>query len=111
VGDGVVSRLASDLRAAFPEMRGFSAANLWRMHQFYSVHTAADFLAQAARELGPAPNAESPQPKVLRSSRAEVADARRAAEPKTVAARDGLLHWRPKGTVPADFLAQAVRDC
>jgi carbonic anhydrase len=26
-------------------------------------------------------------------------DARRAAEPKTVAARDGLRHWRPKAMV------------
>jgi hypothetical protein len=45
------------------------------------------------------PDAESPQPRVLRSHRAEVADARRAAEPKTVAARDGLRHWRPKALV------------
>lgn len=59
-GDAVVSRLASDLRSAFPDMRGFSAANLWRMRQFYSVHSAAEFLAQAAREFAPAPKGVAP---------------------------------------------------
>ena len=50
-GDSVVERLASDLRAEFPDMRGFSAANLWRMKQFYLSHTSLEFLAQVAREL------------------------------------------------------------
>jgi len=50
-GDAVVEHLAADLRTAFPNMRGFSAANLWRMKQFYLVHTAPEFLAQAVREL------------------------------------------------------------
>lgn len=30
-GNAVVKRLAADLRAAFPEMSGFSSANLWAM--------------------------------------------------------------------------------
>ncbi|HZN41149.1 MAG TPA: hypothetical protein VFD82_20245 [Planctomycetota bacterium] len=43
------------------------------------------------------PNAESPQPKVpVRSTRVEVADARRAAESRIIAARDDSWHWRPK---------------
>lgn len=50
-GDAVVERLAADLRAEFPHMRGFSVANLWRMKQFYLVHTSPEFLAQAVREL------------------------------------------------------------
>lgn len=50
-GDAVVARLSADLLAAFPDMRGFSAANLWRMKQFYLAHTSAEFLAQAAREI------------------------------------------------------------
>ena len=32
-------------------MRGFSVVNLWRMKQFYLVHTSPEFLAQVAREL------------------------------------------------------------
>ena len=56
-GDAVVARLSADLLAAFPDMRGFSAANLWRMKQFHLAHTSPEFLAQVARELRPAPKA------------------------------------------------------
>lgn len=56
-GDAVVARLSADLLAAFPDMRGFSAANLWRMKQFHLAHTSPEFLAQAAREFRPAPKA------------------------------------------------------
>jgi predicted nuclease of restriction endonuclease-like (RecB) superfamily len=50
-GDAVVEQLARDLTRAFPDVRGFSAQNLWRMQQFYLTHTAPDFLSQAVREL------------------------------------------------------------
>ena len=50
-GDAVVERLAKDLQWAFPAMSGFSARNVWRMKQFYLVHTSSEFLAQAARDL------------------------------------------------------------
>ncbi len=52
-GDAVVERLAADLRTEFPEMRGFSVANLWRMKQFYLIHTSTEFLAQAMQEIAP----------------------------------------------------------
>jgi len=54
-GDAVVERLAADLRAEFPDMQGFSAANIWRIRQFYEALTAAPFLAQAVREIGRSP--------------------------------------------------------
>jgi predicted nuclease of restriction endonuclease-like (RecB) superfamily len=50
-GDAVVERFATDLRAEFPDMHGFSRANVWRMRQFYETCTSPDFLAQLAREL------------------------------------------------------------
>jgi len=50
-GDAVVERLSADLRAEFPDMRGFSVGNIWRMRQFYQLHMQPEFLAQAAREL------------------------------------------------------------
>lgn len=56
-GDAVVERLAADLRVDFPDMRGFSAGNIWRMRQFYQVHAAPEFLAQVVREIGPIPKA------------------------------------------------------
>ena len=52
-GDGVVERLASDLKRAFPGTTGFSAANLWRMRQLNEAYTAPDFLAQLVREMAP----------------------------------------------------------
>jgi predicted nuclease of restriction endonuclease-like (RecB) superfamily len=50
-GDSVVERLADDLRAAFPDMRGFSVVNLWRMKQLFLEHTSPEFLSQAVKEL------------------------------------------------------------
>jgi len=50
-GDAVVERLAADPRREFPAMRGFSAANVWRMRQMYQAYSDQGFLAQAVREL------------------------------------------------------------
>ena len=50
-GDAVVEMLGRDLRTAFPDMNGFSVANLWRMKQLYLVHTSPEFLSQAVREM------------------------------------------------------------
>lgn len=50
-GDSVVERLARDLRAAYPDMRGFSANNLWLVRQFYLEYSGAAFLEQLAQEL------------------------------------------------------------
>jgi predicted nuclease of restriction endonuclease-like (RecB) superfamily len=49
-GESVVERLAADLRAEFPDMRGFSPFNVWRMRQVYLEYTSPGFLAQAAPE-------------------------------------------------------------
>lgn len=54
-GNSVVERLARDLQDEFPDMRGFSIANIWRMRQLYEACANASFLAQAARELAPTP--------------------------------------------------------
>lgn len=51
-GSGVVDNLARDLQAAFPGIRGFSAANLWRMRLFYKTYCSDEKLAQAVREIG-----------------------------------------------------------
>jgi hypothetical protein len=37
-GRAVVENLAKDLRAEFPGVSGFSAANLWRIKQFYEAY-------------------------------------------------------------------------
>lgn len=34
-GDAVVEQLSADLRAAFPDLKGLSLPNIWKMRQFY----------------------------------------------------------------------------
>jgi predicted nuclease of restriction endonuclease-like (RecB) superfamily len=50
-GDSVVERLAADLCAAFPNQKGFSAANIWRMRQFFSEYSDPEFLPQLVAEM------------------------------------------------------------
>lgn len=50
-GESVVERLSADLRAEFPDMRGLSPGNMWRMRPFFEVHSDPEFLAQVAREI------------------------------------------------------------
>ena len=49
-GDAIVERVAKDLRAEFPDMRGFSANNLWIVRQFYSEYSSEEFLEQLVQE-------------------------------------------------------------
>ena len=50
-GAGIVERLARDLQMEFPDMRGLSAQNLWRMKQIYEVYRDYPILSPLAREL------------------------------------------------------------
>ncbi len=50
-GESVVEAVASDLRKAFPGMRGFSANNVWLMRQFYAEYSDARFLEQVVQEM------------------------------------------------------------
>lgn len=50
-GAGVVEQLSLDLQAAFPESKGFSATNLWRMKQWYQFYSSqAKILPQLVEE-------------------------------------------------------------
>ena len=51
-GKSVVEQLAKDLRREFPEHKGFSASNLWRMKLFYENYAEKEKLAQLVREIG-----------------------------------------------------------
>jgi len=50
-GKGVVAELASWLAAETPDLKGFSASNLWRMKQFYETYSPLPKLATLLREL------------------------------------------------------------
>ena len=43
-GKSVVEKLAGDLQAKFPGVRGFSAPNLWLIRQFYAEYQDKEFL-------------------------------------------------------------------
>ena len=50
-GSKVIERLARDLRAAFPEMKGFSSRNLKYMRAFAEAWPEAEFVQQTAAQL------------------------------------------------------------
>lgn len=50
-GRSVVENLARDLQAEFPGISGFSAANLWRIRQFYEAYAEDQKLAPLVREI------------------------------------------------------------
>ena len=51
-GRATIERLSADLRQAFPDAKGFSPRNLWRMRAFYSAWARQDeVLPQAVAEL------------------------------------------------------------
>lgn len=59
-GSGVVEQLSFDLKEAFPQEKGFSSRNMWRMKQwylFFSTTEANEKLTQLVAELQ---NTESP---------------------------------------------------
>src|SRR5436190_12939738 len=50
-GAKVVERLAKDLAAEFPEMGGFSRANLLFMRSFYAAWASVEIVQQPVRQL------------------------------------------------------------
>lgn len=51
-GSGIVEQVSLDLQAAFPESKGFSTSNLWRMKQWYLFYSKeSEKLAQFGREM------------------------------------------------------------
>ncbi len=50
-GRSVVARLAGDLQAAFSDLRGYSADNLWRMRKFYLCFQNNEKLAPMVQEI------------------------------------------------------------
>ena len=50
-GKSIVETLANDLQKAYPGMKGFSSANLWRMRNFYLHYKDNEKLAPLVREI------------------------------------------------------------
>lgn len=75
-GDAVVEMVAADLRRSFPRMTGFSPRNVWDMRRLYATYTAAEFLAQLAREID-----QRKTTPILRQTVAELAGDERRLQP------------------------------
>jgi hypothetical protein len=72
-GDSVVERLAADLRAEFPDMRGFSDRNVWDMKRLYLACSEPEFLQQVVAELRRKPGLSGFLPQaVAEMGRAEI---------------------------------------
>ena len=50
-GKAVVERLSTDLKAEFPNMKGFSPQNLWLIRQFFTEYQRMPNLQQLVREI------------------------------------------------------------
>ena len=50
-GEGIIEKLSSDLQREFPDMRGLSSQNLWRMKQIYESYKDNEKLSPLVREL------------------------------------------------------------
>lgn len=50
-GEGIVEMLSIDLQRAFPDMKGFSKENLWRMKQLYETYKDHPKLSPLVTEL------------------------------------------------------------
>ena len=50
-GSSVVERLSKDLCKEFPDIKGFSARNLWDMRRFFECYRDFEFLRQAVAEI------------------------------------------------------------
>ena len=51
-GSGVVEQLSLDLRAAYPDIKGFSSRNLWYMKQWYLFYMGNPSLTGKLHQLG-----------------------------------------------------------
>lgn len=51
-GSSVVKKLSEDLKISYPETKGFSPSNLWRMLNFFNTYRESEKLAPLVREIG-----------------------------------------------------------
>ncbi len=75
-GSGVINRLCLDLRTTYPDVRGFSARNLYYMKEWYEFYMADDERKQILHQLGAKlQEAENQNPIKLHQLGAEIVSA------------------------------------
>jgi predicted nuclease of restriction endonuclease-like (RecB) superfamily len=111
-GDSVVEVVAADLRAAFPNLTGFSARNVWDMRRLYLTYGLADLREQLDPESSEAQDVANLRHPVAELQKAPQGDAPR---PGTVPKRVESFNRRQIITGAdevnsAEFLRQAVAE-
>jgi predicted nuclease of restriction endonuclease-like (RecB) superfamily len=76
-GESVVDMLAAELRAAFPDMSGFSPRNLRDMKRFYLAYSDAEFWRQPVARF----NAISPKSEIWRQAVAKLGSDEKRPQP------------------------------
>ena len=61
-GSGVVEQLSFDLKEAFPQEKGFSSRNMWRMKQWYLFFSTTEANEKLTRLVAELQKVESPYP-------------------------------------------------
>lgn len=61
-GSGVVEQLSFDLKEAFPQEKGFSSRNMWRMKQWYLFFSTTEATEKLTRLVAELQKVESPYP-------------------------------------------------
>ena len=59
-GSGVVEQLSLDLKSAFPQEKGFSSRNMWRMKQWYLFFSSTEAIEKLSQLVAELQKAESP---------------------------------------------------
>ena len=79
-GTGVVEQISLDLRAEYPDVKGFSSRNLWYMKQWYLFYQGDSAHTEKLHQLGAElQNAENQNPVKLHQLGAELVSASRVA--------------------------------
>ena len=80
-GAGVVEQLSLDMRAEYPDIKGFSSRNLWYMKQWYLFYCGDDKRLEKLHQLGAElQTAENQNPVKLHQLGAEMVSATRIAD-------------------------------
>ncbi len=88
-GEGVVNQLCLDLRATFPNVRGFSVRNLYYMKEWYEFYMSDEEHKQILHQLGAKlQETENQNPIKLHQLGAEIVSANRISE---ILKNDGML--------------------
>ena len=101
-GSGIVEQVSLDLQAAFPESKGFSTTNLWRMKQWYM------FYAQESQKLpqlvGELQSADLQGRKKLPQLAGEIHD-------RIISQQDGVAFLEIFAYVPWGHHAEIIAKC